>query len=124
MLKKYYLIFAFVAVTIIALLYGVEPNWFAGVFLDVVEPNVSFKHILRAVAGLYIALGLFWLYAAFHAPYREAAVLTTIVFCAGLVSGRLISFVADGRPAPLLLFYAAIELALVPLGLWVLKRGD
>jgi hypothetical protein len=49
--------------------------------------------------------------------------VTTIVFCAGLVSGRFMSLVIEGRPAPLLL-YVFMELALVPLGLWVLKRPD
>jgi hypothetical protein len=50
--------------------------------------------------------------------------VTTIVFCAGLVSGRFIGLVIEGRPAPLLLLYVFMELALVPLGLWVLERPD
>jgi hypothetical protein len=123
-IKKFYLVFAFVAVAIIALLYGVSPSWFARTFLDVRDLDVGFAHILRAVMGLYLALGLFWFYAAFHDRYRDVAVLSTVIFCAGLVSGRLISLVADGRPAPLLLLYVAMELAFVPIGLWVLKRPD
>jgi uncharacterized protein YacL len=123
-IKQAYLIFAFVAVGIIALLYGVSPGWFARAFLDVNDLDADLAHILRAVMGLYVALGLFWLYAAFHRPYRDAAVLTTIVFCAGLVSGRLISLVVDGRPAPLLLLYVAMEFALVPIGLWVFRQPD
>lgn len=123
-IKKYYLIFAFVAVAIIALLYGVSPDWFARVFLDEQQLDADIAHILRAVMGLYIALGLFWLYAAFQSAYRNVAVLTTIVFCAGLVSGRLISLVADGRPAPLLLLYVAMEFALIPIGYWVFRQPD
>jgi hypothetical protein len=123
-IKKAYLIFAFVAVAIIALLYGVSPAWFARTLLDIPQIDVSAAHILRAVMGLYLALGLFWLYAAFHQPYRDVAVLTTILFCAGLVSGRLVSLLADGRPAPLLLLYVGMEFSLVPLGLWVLKRPE
>lgn len=123
-IKQAYLIFAFVAVSIIALLYGVSPDWFARTFLDVDALDADLAHILRAVMGLYIALGLFWLYAAFHPHLRDAAILMTIVFCAGLVSGRLISLVADGQPAPLLLLYVAMEFALVPIGLWVFRRPD
>jgi hypothetical protein len=123
-LKKYYLVFAFVAVSAIALLYGVAPDWFAGTFLDVASLDADLAHILRAVMGLYLALGFFWLYAAFQPAWRNAAILTTIIFCAGLVSGRFISLVIEGRPAPLLLLYVFMELALVPLGLWVLKRPD
>jgi Na+-driven multidrug efflux pump len=58
-IKKYFLIFAFVAVSIIALLYGVSPQWFARTFLDVPEIALDFAHILRAVMCLYLALGLF-----------------------------------------------------------------
>jgi hypothetical protein len=123
-IKKYYLIFAFCAVSIIALLYGISPDWFAKTFLDVSPLDADLAHILRAVMGLYIALGLFWLYAAFNEGYRNAAVLTTIIFCAGLVCGRLISLLVDGRPAPLLLLYVSMEFALIPIGLWVLRRPD
>jgi hypothetical protein len=123
-IKQAYLIFAFVAVAVIALLYGVSPDWFARNFLDVNDLDADLAHILRAVMGLYIALGLFWLYAAFNPRFRDAAVLTTVIFSAGLVSGRLISLVVDGRPAPLLLIYVAMEFALVPIGLWVFKQPD
>ena len=124
LIKQAYLIFAFVAVSIIALLYGVSPDWFARTFLDVNDLDADLAHILRAVMGLYLALGLFWLYAAFHQHLRDAAILMTVVFCAGLVSGRLISLFAEGRPAPLLLLYVAMEFALVPIGLWVFRRPD
>lgn len=123
-LKKAYLIFAFCAVGVIALLYGVSPEWFARTFLDASSVSVDFAHILRAVMGLYLALGFFCLYAAFHGDLRNVAVLTTVIFCGGLVSGRFLSLVLDGRPAPLLLLYVAMELALVPVGLWVYRRPD
>ncbi len=123
-IKKAYLIFAFCVVSVIALLYGVSPQWFARAFLDLPQLDASLAHILRAVMGLYLALGLFWLYAAFHDSYRDAAILTTIVFCGGLVSGRLVSLLIDGRPARLLLLYVVAELALVPVGLWVFRRPD
>ncbi|MGE5369815.1 MAG: DUF4345 family protein, partial [Chloroflexota bacterium] len=69
-IKKAYLIFAFCAVSVIALLYGVSPQWFARSFLGLADLDAGLAHILRAVMGLYLALGLFWLYAAFHEPYR------------------------------------------------------
>lgn len=123
-IKKFYLLLAFVSVSIIGLLYGVSPDWFARTFLGVASLDADLAHIFRAMAGLYVALGLFWLYAAFHDAYRKAAVLTTVVFCAGLVSGRLISLLVDGRPAPLLILYVFVELGLVPIGYWVLRRPD
>lgn len=123
-IKKYFLIFAFCAVSVIALLYGVSPRWFAATFLDVQELDLDLAHILRAVMGLYLALGCFWLYAVFDPRYTNTAVLTTAVFSGGLVSGRILSLVADGKPAPLLLLYVAMELSLVPLAIWVWRRPD
>ena len=79
-IRKYFLILAFVAVSIIALLYGVSPRWFAQTFLNVPEMPLDFAHILRAVMCLYLALGLFWLFSAFSDRYRNAAVRATVVF--------------------------------------------
>ena len=123
-IKKYFLMIAFVAVSIIALLYGVSPGWFAQTFLNVPEMPLDFAHILRAVMCLYLALGLFWLFSAFSDKYRNAAVLTTVIFAGGLVIGRLISLFADGQPSPILVVYIALEFVLVPIGLWVFRLPE
>ena len=123
-IKKSFLIFTFFTVTIIALLYGVSPQWFAETFLGVTDLDLNLAHILRAVMGLYIALGLFWLVAAFSDTYRNTAVLTTILFAGGLVTGRIISFLADGQPSPLLMLYIAMEFLLVPVAIWVFRLPD
>jgi len=124
MIKKYFLIFAFSAVAIIALLYGVSPQWFMQTLLEVNEPSLDIAHILRAVMGLYLALGLFWLYAAFNDTYRNFAVLTTMLFSGGLVSGRIISLITDGVPSGILILYVVMEFALVPAAYWVFKLPD
>ena len=124
MIKKYFLIFAFFVVAIIALLYGVSPQWFARMFLDVPVLSLDIAHILRAVMCLYLALGLFWLFAAFSDKYRNTAVLTTMIFSGGLVSGRIISLFADGQPSGLLTLYVLMEFALVPVAYWVFKLPD
>jgi hypothetical protein len=90
----------------------------------VVDLNLNEAHILRAVMGLYIGLGLFWLFAAFSSKHRNTAVLTTLVFTAGLASGRIVSLFADGQPSPLLVFYTIIELALAPVAYWVYRRPE
>jgi uncharacterized membrane protein YphA (DoxX/SURF4 family) len=123
-IKKYFLIFAFVAVSIIALLYGVSPQWFARTFLDVPEIALDFAHILRAVMCLYLALGLFWLFAAFSDKYRNTAVLTTMLFAGGLVIGRIISLFADGQPSPILVLYIAMEFMLVPVAWWIFRLPE
>ena len=123
-IKKYFLMIAFIAVSIIALLYGVSPRWFAQTFLNMPEMPLDFAHILRAVMCLYLALGLFWLFSAFSDKYRNAAVLTTVIFSGGLVTGRLVSLFIDGQPSTILLVYLALELGLVPIGLWVFRLPE
>ncbi|HPT49715.1 MAG TPA: DUF4345 domain-containing protein [Accumulibacter sp.] len=123
-IKQAFLILAFIMVSIIALLYGVSPQWFARTFLGVVDLNLNVAHILRAVMGLYLGLGLFWLFAVSSTKHRNTAVLTTVIFAAGLASGRMVSLVADGIPSPLLVFYTIIELALVPVAYWVYRLPE
>jgi Domain of unknown function (DUF4345) len=123
-IKKYFLILAFFMVSIIALIYGVAPQWFASTFLGVAELDLDFAHILRAVMGLYLALGLFWLYSAFSDKYRNMAVMTTVIFAGGLAVGRIISFFADGQPSLLLVLYTVLEFVLVPIAYWVFKHPE
>jgi hypothetical protein len=123
-IKKYFLLLAFFVVTVIALLYGVSPRWFASTFLGVAELNLNLTHILRAVMGLYIGLGLFWLFSAFSDKYRNTAVLTSMIFAAGLVIGRIISLFADGKPSPLLMLYIMMEFVLVPIAYWVFRLPE
>ena len=115
---------AFATVSVIALLYGIDPSWFARTFLGVADLSIDFAHILRAVMCLYLALGAFWLFCALMDRYKSAAVLTTIVFAGGLVVGRLLSFTLDGLPSPLLIFYAALEFAINPLAWCIYKRPE
>ncbi len=124
LIKKYFLIFASCAVSIIALLYGVSPQWFAQTFLDLSELDLNIAHILRAVMCLYLALGLFWLSSAFNIKYRNTAIITVGVFAGGLVTGRIISFFADGQPQPILMLYIAMEFIFVPVAYWVFKLPE
>lgn len=123
--KKTFLIVAFAMVTVIALLYGVDPQWFGRTFLGLPELNPNIAHILRAVMGLYLAHAGFWLYAAFHPPLRNVAVLVVGLFAGGLVTGRMISVMIEGVPSSsLLVFYIFAELVVVPTAYWVYTRKD
>jgi hypothetical protein len=118
-MKKYFLILAFAIV-----LYGISPAWFARTFLGVNELGVNFAHILRAVMCLYLGLGLFWLCAAFSDKHKNTAILTTIIFAGGLVTGRIVSFFADGPPSPLLIFCGVLEITLVPIAYWIFTQPE
>jgi hypothetical protein len=123
-MKKVFLIFAFVAVTIFGLFYGISPTWYVATFLGITDLNPNVAHILRAIAGLYLALAAFWLYAAFNEKYRDAGILTAILFAGGLVAGRCVSLIADGQPALVLLIYGVMEFAVVLVGLWVFRLPE
>ena len=118
-IKQAYLVLASIVVAVIALMYGLSPQWFAQSFLGVRDLDVNLAHILRAVMGLYVGFGLFWLFSALSSRHSNTAVLTTFIFAAGLVSGRIISLVADGLPSPLLVGYTVAELTLLPVAYWV-----
>ena len=123
-LKQAYLVLSSIIVAVIALLYGLSPQWFARSFLGVRDLDVNLAHILRAVMGLYVGFGLFWLFSALSNRHRNTAVLTTLIFAAGLVSGRIISLVADGLPSPLLVGYTVAELALLPVAYLVYRLPE
>jgi hypothetical protein len=122
--KKGFLILAFAMVPVIAFLYGINPSWFARTFFGIADLSLDFTHVLRAVMCLYLALGSFWLFCALSDKHKNAAILTTIVFAGGLVIGRLLSFGVDGLPSPLLIFYAALEIAVIPVAWWVYRLPE
>jgi hypothetical protein len=120
-MKKYVLLLASVTIFLVAALYGVAPYWFASAILGVLERNQNLAHLLRAMMCMYFAFGFYWLCAAFNTKYRNPALLTVMLFPAGLVVGRIISLVADGKPSLLLLFYMVAELIQAPIAYWALR---
>lgn len=124
-LKKVLLVLSFVTICVIALLYGISPKWFFNTFLVTSqEPGIDQSHILRAVMMLYLAFGLFWLYCAFSDKYRDAGIIVLTIFCGGLVTGRVLSVIVDGVPSPILILYIFMELSLVPLCIWLMRRDN
>ena len=73
---------------------------------------------------MYFGFGFYWLFAVFNAKYRNPALLTVMLFPAGLVTGRIISLFADGKPSALLLFYMVAELIQVPVAYWAFRLPD
>ena len=124
-LKKVLLVLSFVTVCVIALLYGISPQWFFDTFLVTSQkPSIDQSHILRAVMMLYVALGMFWLYCAFSDRYRDVGIIVIAVFCGGLVAGRILSVIVDGIPSPILILYIFMELSLVPVCIWLMRRDN
>ncbi len=123
-IKKIFLVVTFIAAWLLALLYGFSPQFFLGTLLGVTNVNINLHHLFRAVMCLYFALGLFWLFSAFNAKFRDAAVLSVAFFAGGLMIGRIISFIVDGWPSPLLVSYFFIEVVYLPAAYWVYKLPE
>lgn len=123
-IKQGVLILSAATIFLVASLYGVAPRWFAAVHLGIHTDYPDLSHILRAMMFLYFGFGLFWLYAAFRPDYRNPALLTVMLFPAGLVIGRIVSLFAEGKPSPLLLFYLVTELVQAPLAWWAFRLRD
>ncbi|MBB6461677.1 DUF4345 domain-containing protein [Flammeovirga kamogawensis] len=122
-LKKIYLSIFAITLSVIALLYGINPQWFTDTFLDTsMIIHTDAAHILRAVSGLYLALIGFFIYGIFDEKYTDAAIVITAVFCFGLASGRSVSILFDGLPSPILLLYVFMEYSIVPIAYLLLKK--
>jgi len=124
LIKKYFLVLGFFFISGIAALYGLNPDWFAHTFFGIAQLDINFAHILRAVMCLYVGFGLFWVRAAFVPERQNTALLTMIIFASGLLIGRLLSFLADGKPSLLLQSYAVIEFLLIPIAYWIYRLPE
>lgn len=124
LVRQGFLVSVFFAVVIVALGYGASPQYFAGTLLGTSVVDTNFSHILRAVMCLYFANGLFWLYGAFNAKFRDYAIISFGVFCAAILAGRLLSIAIDGMPSPLLLVYVGIEVVSIPAAFFLYRMGE
>ena len=118
---RFYLLTSAILLFFIALGYGVAPGLILPQVLDIKIEHGDLTHIFRAVMGLYLAMAAFWGAGAFRVGLMRPAVLSEIVFMAGLALGRLLSVVADGWPSPLLTGGMALEFALAAWGILLLK---
>jgi hypothetical protein len=120
-LDRFYLLFSGIGLSAIGLSYGISPSSVLPTVLDITIGGIDQTHIFRAVMCLYFGMSLFWMLAAFKPNWTYPAIVSVIFFMAGLGIGRLLSLVIDGVPSPLLVIYLVLELAMVLLGLYVLK---
>jgi hypothetical protein len=123
-IKQGALLLSAATIVVVAALYGIWPAWFAREVLGVTAMTPSLADLLRALMCLYLAFAAFWVYAAFDGRYRNPALLTVVLFPAGLVVGRILSVGLDGRPSGLLTFYLVAELVQAPLAYWVFRLEE
>ncbi len=114
-----FLIFCAVGLVPIALGYGVNPSASLGALFGITVDSTNLTHIMRAVMGLYLGMAVIWLLGAFKASLTGPALVSCAVFMLGLAAGRILSIVVDGPPHWLLMVFAALEVLLGSIAIWL-----
>jgi hypothetical protein len=117
-----FLIFCTVGLVPIALGYGAKPSVSLDALFGISVESRNLTHIMRAVMGLYLAMGVVWLWGAFSRSMEGPALVCCAAFMLGLAAGRMLSFVIDGMPHWLLVVYAVIEVVLGVIAIWLYRN--
>ncbi|GAB7219682.1 DUF4345 domain-containing protein [Vibrio comitans] len=115
--QNLFLLMAAIGIFPVALSYGFLPSFLFGVEMN----SVEVINIFRAIMGLYAAMGIFWLYAAFNSALTQAGLYSMVAFMGGLSIARIVSSILDGTPNAILLGYTATELILALTAYWFIK---
>lgn len=115
--ENIFLLVASLGIFPVALTYGLFQELFFGIEIN----SIEMTNIFRATMGLYMAMGMFWLVAAFNTKYTLSALHSLIVFMSGLATARFVSMLMDGTPNLVLIGYTVIEAVIAYFGYSVLK---
>ena len=120
--NKFFLSSAGLSLILIGFSYGINSQSFLGTAIQLPQLTTDLSHIFRGIMGLYFAIGLYWIWAAQIPRHHRGALISLIAVMLGLFSGRMLSFVLDGRASPLLMVYAAMEIVVACVGIFLLKK--
>ena len=79
--------------------YGISPNKILPFFFDFKVESIDLNNVFRAIMGLYLSLGMYWIFGIFKPEHWKSATLTSTIFMGGLAFGRIISILLDGTPS-------------------------
>ncbi|AIY14929.1 MULTISPECIES: DUF4345 domain-containing protein [Cellulophaga] len=94
--KNLQLTLSAIVVISVSFVYGGNPSVFLPYVFGFDVTDIDLKNIFRAIMGLYLAIGCFWIYGIRNKNYWESATLVNILFMGGLALGRLVSTILDG----------------------------
>lgn len=83
-------------VIIVGLIYGLYPSKILPLVFGFEVEDLELKNIFRAIMGLYLGLGTYWIIGIVKPHHWRAATLTNVIFMGGLAFGRIISTIFDG----------------------------
>ncbi len=96
MKKNLNLVLSGIIVIIAGCVYGGHPSYLMPLILDFQVEALELKNMLRAVMGIYMGIGIFWLVGASKPKLWYAATLSNVLFMGGISFGRIISTLFDG----------------------------
>lgn len=119
--KNLNLLLSGIIVIIAGFVYGGHPSYLMPLILDYEVEALELKNMLRAVMGIYMGIGIFWLIGAYRTKIWYAATLSNVLFMGGISFGRIVSTIFDGVSIP---FTPALilELLFFAWGLYNLKK--
>ncbi len=119
--KNSHLLLSAIVVILAGLVYGGYPAYFMPLIFGFEANALDLKNILRAVMGIYIGIGIFWLIGVKKPDFWKAATLSNVLFMGGIAFGRIVSTLFDGVST---LFTPALilELLFFVWGLYNLKN--
>lgn len=110
-----------IIIIIAGIVYGGHPTYIMPELLGFEVVDLELKNLLRAVMGIYMGVGLFWILGSLKPKLWYAATLCNVLFMGGISFGRILSTLFVG--VSLLLTPALIlELLFFGWGLYNLKK--
>ncbi|RRQ47493.1 DUF4345 domain-containing protein [Maribacter algicola] len=100
--------------------YGLHPSYVMPLALGFEVEALAMRNIFRAILGIYLGLGIYWLLGAFRPSLWKPATLNNVFFMGGIAFGRLLGLCIDGFS---LAFFIpmVLELLFMVWGLYNLK---
>ncbi len=108
-LKRAFLLLSGTGLILIGVFYSAVPIARISHLFDISVSSTSGHHFFRAIMGLYIAFGIFWIISSAKPPMVQTALLSLVIFMYGLSAGRLLSLFIDGWPQWLLFIFLLLE---------------
>ena len=122
--KNLHLILSSIFIIPIAFVYGLYPQKILPQLFDFTINGTDLSNIFRAIMGLYLAMGIFWITGIIKPGFWRAATMANIVFMTGLAAGRLVSMKLDGSPTYYFSFGLVLEALLAAWGIVNLRNAE
>ncbi len=118
---KFHLGISALIVISVGLLYGFAPSKFMPLVFNFNVESLELKNMLRAIMGLYLGFGIYWIVGIVKPSQWRTATLANVIFMGGLAFGRIISTLVDGISEQFM-GGLLLELIFMVWGIWNLKN--